>query len=214
MCNSKIVNKNEKNTTVSNIDTIIQNSVKNYLKEQLNKKEILKSYTSQIQSTKKYISYDGDTMIINKNGTDRIYVPKAGIILFDHSFQKVLLIKTEWYTDDKILNCKWGLPKGHKNNDESLMECAIRETYEETGLNIIINNTHPSIKVKNTTYFIYVLDKNESSIFTPKDKKEITECVFVPLSYLNNLDLNQEACILLKNKLKICIKNATKLVKV
>lgn len=41
---------------------------------------------------------------------------------------EVLLIKPRQSVD------AWGIPKGHMEEGESLIDCAIRETWEETGL--------------------------------------------------------------------------------
>lgn len=34
----------------------------------------------------------------------------------------------------------WGIPKGHKNGEESIEECALREVREETGLDVILED--------------------------------------------------------------------------
>lgn len=50
---------------------------------------------------------------------------KAGCILINTNTQKVGLIYREKQQD-------YTFPKGHQEKDESIMECAIRETEEET----------------------------------------------------------------------------------
>ena len=52
---------------------------------------------------------------------------KAGSLIYDINDNKILLVK------GKRAN-KWSFPKGHREPGESVEECAIRETYEETGL--------------------------------------------------------------------------------
>jgi len=72
--------------------------------------------------------------------------------------------------DGKILmiyqnNGFWGFPKGHVEGDEAEVETAIRETYEETGLMLVVNN-------ENRFEFSYdIKDKNIHKIvvlFTAK----------------------------------------------
>lgn len=52
-------------------------------------------------------------------------VIKAGCILIDKNNQKLALV----YRED---NDDYSFPKGHLEKDESIIECAIRETEEET----------------------------------------------------------------------------------
>ena len=72
--------------------------------------------------------------------------------------------------DGKILmiyqnNGFWGFPKGHVEGDETEVVTAIRETYEETGLMLVVNN-------ENRFEFSYdIKDKNIHKIvvlFTAK----------------------------------------------
>ena len=64
---------------------------------------------------------------------------------------------------------KWGFPKGHSNPGDSLVETAVREMQEETGINILIGRYEPVI----------VLDKHKS-----------TRCYFVcNLMHVNNNSL-------------------------
>ena len=54
------------------------------------------------------------------------------IIISKENPQKVLLTKTSYFGDF------FGFPKGHLENNETLEECAIRETREETGIKVKI----------------------------------------------------------------------------
>lgn len=53
---------------------------------------------------------------------------RAGTIILNFLTKKVLL--TQAY------NGHWGLPKGHLEKGESVEECAMRETFEETGIQL------------------------------------------------------------------------------
>lgn len=65
-----------------------------------------------------------------RRGKERKHVTCAGCIVYRlvGAAPEVLLIKP--FAD----NDAWGIPKGHMDPGESLVDCAIRETYEETGL--------------------------------------------------------------------------------
>lgn len=51
---------------------------------------------------------------------------KAGIIIYGKNTGKILLIQSNGNL--------WGFPKGSIENGETTEECALRETYEETGI--------------------------------------------------------------------------------
>ena len=61
-------------------------------------------------------------------------------------------------SDDKFLLClptngyKWGIPKGLRDGNESQKSCAVRETYEETGIELDESDLKsPPIKVRYNT---------------------------------------------------------------
>lgn len=55
---------------------------------------------------------------------------------------QVLLIKQFAHKDS------WGIPKGHIHADETLEECAVRETREETGLGVVVGRRLPDIRIE------------------------------------------------------------------
>ena len=95
---------------------------------------------------------------------------------------------------------KWGLPKGHINNNELLHNCAKREIEEETGINVKLFNYSPKIKINDTYYYLLVLDK--SGPFFPKDKKEIALVQWHKICKLNQINTNRG----LKKMMKITYK--------
>lgn len=63
-------------------------------------------------------------------------VIKAGCILVDTKNKKIGLIYRSNRND-------YSFPKGHKENGESLVECAVRETAEETKRDCILCSNEP-----------------------------------------------------------------------
>jgi len=54
---------------------------------------------------------------------------KAGVFIFDKNLNKILLVQSRGNL--------WGSPKGSIEPNESIIECALREVFEETGISII-----------------------------------------------------------------------------
>ena len=63
-------------------------------------------------------------------------VEKAGCILINKKNNKIGLIYRQKQKD-------YSFPKGHRESEESLIECAIRETAEETKRDCILYSNEP-----------------------------------------------------------------------
>lgn len=94
-------------------------------------------------------------------------VNSAGFILFkvfdDKSF-KILILRKK--------NGELDLPKGRKDFGESDLYTAVRETFEETGINIYNNNIIDSngFQIKNLKFFIAKVDK-DTTVFIKRNPK-------------------------------------------
>lgn len=87
-----------------------------------------------------------------KNGQDIIFVG-TGIILIN-KYKKILMAC-------RVDNNKWSLPGGSLEVGESLEDCIIRETFEETG--IVVNKE--SIKLSSAVSLTEPIEKNGVSIY-------------------------------------------------
>jgi 8-oxo-dGTP pyrophosphatase MutT (NUDIX family) len=67
---------------------------------------------------------------------------------------------------------KWSLPKGHAQNNESPLSCAIREVQEETGLRLNYYNFDRKVIKLRVAYYFFVELPHEYLI-DPIDKNEI-----------------------------------------
>jgi len=102
-------------------------------------------------------------------------IKKAGTILINLENKKIGLV----YRDEQE---DYSFPKGHLEEGETLTECAVRETEEETlRKNHLINNKvvaidrYSSEKEKNVeTYYYLAIDDGETSKDIPqKDREEL-----------------------------------------
>lgn len=87
-------------------------------------------------------------------------VEKAGCILINKETNKIGLIYRNKYND-------YSFPKGHKEKSESLIDCAIRETAEETKRDCELYSNEP---VANEHYFDSKNDEVDMYYFIAIDK--------------------------------------------
>lgn len=130
---------------------------------------------------------------------------KAGCILMNTNTKKIALV----YRDKE-----YSFPKGHLEEGETLKECAIRETREETGhdcrlisneeIVIIYYSTPSGEEVENHMYLAIdegetkeIIDEKDKEICVWKKIEEIEET----LSYQNLKDAWKEIKIIVKNKM-------------
>ena len=132
---------------------------------------------------------------------------KAGCILLDKSRKKVALVFRDVYKD-------FSFPKGHVENGETLKECAVRETEEETGrANHIIFDQSFVMKYKNregdvSVYFYIAQDDGKTErLIAEKDKEYLVwkdfDDVVSALTYPSTRKLWKEVLKFLK-KQDIC----------
>jgi len=121
------------------------------------------------------------TLIVTINGVDHVYPPKAGVIIFNKTLDKILTVKNRCYDSGS----KWGLPKGHLDEEEFPHKCASRELYEETGIKIEISKDAKNCirNINNTIYYVYQISESSLSL-SPIDKIEISDIKF---RYINSL---------------------------
>lgn len=91
------------------------------------------------------------------------------------------------------LGQKWSFPKGHREGQETDLECARREVKEESGIEV------PEMYVsfhtlKAGSYFIFPLVSSNVNL-SIKDLKEIDEVKWVPLKNLSSYDTNIDVSI-------------------
>ena len=122
----------------------------------------------------------------------RRYINECGIVLINKNFDNVLII----FQNESL---KWGLPKGHMDQNELLrqayFDCAKRELLEETGIMI---NTHKHRKIgtfilRDKLFYVVQLLK-DIRIQRPIDTKEIGNIRWLPITkiidFIDNYNCN------------------------
>ncbi|ODV80280.1 DCP2-domain-containing protein, partial [Suhomyces tanzawaensis NRRL Y-17324] len=109
---------------------------------------------------------------IQRFGKYKSMIPVRGVALFNKDLSKVVLVQgTELNT--------WSFPRGKISKDESDIDCAAREVYEETGFDangMIDENDVIERTIKGKNYKIYLV-KNvpEDYNFQPVARNEISK---------------------------------------
>lgn len=132
-------------------------------------------------------------------------VKKAGTILLNLETKQIGLVYRK-------IDSKYSFPKGHLEEGETLQECAVRETEEETlRRNHLLNNkeiyidkyvTSSGEKVEN--YMYITIDDGPTNRDIPLKDREILE--WVNLREIEN-KLSYDSLKKLWNKVKFSIKN-------
>lgn len=101
----------------------------------------------------KVIPYFYDFKNFKNTNLDKI-IKKAGSFIYDETKNKVLLVQSRGQM--------WGCPKGSLKENETTIECAIREVKEETGIDIDFKELKESAVIDNKVeYFIYEMKEKE-----------------------------------------------------
>ncbi len=85
---------------------------------------------------------------------------------------------------------KWSFPKGHREINESPIDCAKREIYEETGIKFddIINKKAVYISL----YYYFNIDVSEELTTKPIDTNEIIDIKWFLPEETSNIDKNKD----------------------
>ena len=95
---------------------------------------------------------------------------------------------------------KWSFPKGHANEGETALECALREAAEETGIENLL--PHAALlaphKIGYGHYFVFSLPTEIPLV--PRDVYEIMDARWCTLKEMENLELNADASQFFKRR--------------
>ncbi|KAF2156676.1 DCP2-domain-containing protein [Myriangium duriaei CBS 260.36] len=123
-------------------------------------------------------------------------VPVRGAIMLNDEMDKVVLVKG-WKN-----NASWSFPRGKINKDEKDLDCAIREVYEETGLDLheaglapdpdAVKGIDVTMREQHMRLFVF-RGIPEDTPFEPKTRKEISKIQWYRLADLPTLRKNKQA---------------------
>ena len=121
---------------------------------------------------------------LHHNNNTRKY--KAGVILHNKSSNKVLLVQSR--------GNMWGFPKGSFEEGENFKSCAIRETYEETGIQLDLKVLNIEYKITNFVKYYYVETTQEFNDLEIQkhDYNDANGLTWIKLSCLENLLQNDK----------------------
>ena len=92
------------------------------------------------------------------------------------------------------VSMKYGVPKGHLGPGEDMIDAAVRETYEETGIHLERSqlNLVKSILYKKIRLFKVTIDRNEHPNPVPVDTCEISHAKWFHKTQIHHLhDMTQ-----------------------
>jgi 8-oxo-dGTP pyrophosphatase MutT (NUDIX family) len=115
-------------------------------------------------------------------------IKKCGAIITNKNQTQVLCIMS--HETIQKSEFKWGLPKGHKEENESNEKCCIREVREETGIKLRLSGKyHPFIHVFDTRYYLFKFHKKR--FYYPRDNYEVSKVRWKNIEDLKNENTNR-----------------------
>ena len=125
---------------------------------------------------------------------------KCGVIVFNEELSEIILILNKY--SFMLGENKWGIPKGHREGNETYATCARRELLEETGLQINVQDSMFKVRINNSYYFPIILSNRDKYTLKPIDQNEIHEAKWFKITDIESLNLNRETKIFMKRKLE------------
>ena len=145
---------------------------------------------------------------------------KAGVFIYDPGKDRVLLVQSRGHL--------WGPPKGTMEIGETEKECAVREVYEETGVELQDQQLIKFTTIRDKATFFYIeqksydvdiqhhinsVEKNDANGITWIKMKCLEECILngnIVLNYYAKIVFNRFKKKKFKSKSWILVRNKKK----
>jgi len=141
---------------------------------------------TEVQSIKTKEFKDLWEEVWKKTSYNKLYIKEM-----DESMDKFNTLKTNNFFNQNLINefeeSEWGFPKGRRNPNEKNLKCALREFYEETGINknnlIVLNKLFPLHEIFHGTngilykhvYYIAIYNSTEDISLEKLHEDQLTE---------------------------------------
>ena len=127
-----------------------------------------------------YCKSNLDFNVVRYRKNSRTRRVRSGTIILDYSRKKILIIQS--------YKRFWGLPKGHVEEYETNVECALRETHEETGIILKATDLGRAHSVFNGDGVYYIVNGDQFIVDPDQitSKEEITGIAWICLDCLNH----------------------------
>jgi len=95
----------------------------------------------------------------------------------------------------------WGIPKGHINSDETFEGCAIREVFEETGVQVVLSSemldchAHMKKEVKRVIAFLAVPKDQNAVLSSTGPESEVADVKWIQADRLPPIVAYQQSMI-------------------
>jgi 8-oxo-dGTP pyrophosphatase MutT (NUDIX family) len=100
-----------------------------------------------------------------------------------------------------VLSGKWSFPKGHMENNETSLQCATRELFEETGL-VLREESIGYRKLSSGGYFVYEVPTEYT--LKGQNSSEISHCGWFTLEDMQrmrcNIDVNTFCSLMMQTQ--------------
>ena len=129
---------------------------------------------------------------------------RAGTIIINYETKQLLI--TQSY------GRHWGLPKGHLEKNENSIDCALRETLEETGIKLNIHDLKERKSIYNGDAIYYLVDGTKLNFNRENiDTQEISDVCWMYFDSLKEKFKNKE--IIINSHLKTLLPYIQKVIK-
>lgn len=109
---------------------------------------------------------------------------KSGVVIYDSATSEILLVQSRGNL--------WGMPKGTLDVGEDSKSGAIREAYEETGIELTASDLGDSFVLGSATYYMVPFTKTEVSLQIQDGKNDASGIGWVRLACVDEMLRNNK----------------------